>query len=471
MEVFINSKNFLVKYLILELFEKLHRLKKYINTCEKFDRKNNSDKIIRLFNHSIEIIGKEVDNLCKYVDSDLLDAEKFAIILKISQNTSAIVKIHEELGNLHSSWILPEIKTFTNEVIGDVDLKRNKINIILSDNYSFLERNLGKKFEASLQQVYSNYYLQDSITDNHSFILPKIEFSNPLNWTIIVHEAGHLQREIIEKLKENEDIMPDNIQSLNRKIIKNWAEEIFCDVYAASILGPAYFLSFITFALLNTMDYGMSSHSEMHPSIVLRASIIINYLENNELLFKREWGQIDYASIFSQSLFNQISVFNDEPKSPIEGLTKFNSKLRKAVKALDLTTFSIHKQDCERISLLVDNLKKGIPVGSVCDDNTKQWQTAINSNNCDKTMIDDIKSKISERSCKVWEILNAGWIFKLENTCAIGEKIFFKDDERPIVEKINDYGKAIDFLDDRLLSSINSSQIIKIIEGNNGIIR
>lgn len=58
--MFINENNTLVKYLILELFEKLYRLKKYITICEKFDRKNNNDKIINLFKESIRIIGIEI---------------------------------------------------------------------------------------------------------------------------------------------------------------------------------------------------------------------------------------------------------------------------------------------------------------------------------------------------------------------------------------------------------------------------
>src|ERR1700734_3435653 len=96
---FIHTKNFLIKYLILELFEKLYRLKKYIAICETFDKKNNSERIINLFNSSIEIIGEAVNDLCSDVNTTLTDTEKYAYISKISLNSKAIIKMHDELKN------------------------------------------------------------------------------------------------------------------------------------------------------------------------------------------------------------------------------------------------------------------------------------------------------------------------------------------------------------------------------------
>lgn len=463
MEKFSQSKNFIFKYLVLELFEKLYRLNKYIDTCEKFDRKNNTDKIILLFKNSIEIIGREINDLCTEVDSNLSNADKFAYILKISQHSIAIKKIHEELKNLHSSWILPEIKTFSNEILTDKPLLQNEINIILTDNYTFLERNLGKKFKSSLQQVYTTSEFSDVISDNHSFILPKIEFSNPLNWTIIVHEAGHLQESVIENLKNNPDIMPDGIQTHNENIIKNWAEEIFCDIYAISLIGPAYFISFVSYALLSTLTYGIASNSDVHPSVLVRATIMINYLKDNKLEFKGDWGLDDYSKLFYDHLMLQNDILKETPKMSIEGLTKFNRNLRKAIKELSLNNFSIDEADSKRIHHLVTKLREGIPIGSV--------RNYFDSNDNDFRSFEGLKilkKRVSERSSTIWEILNAGWIYKIEDSCQKGANIFFsparKDDA--ILEKIREYGGVIDYLDDRLLSSINSSQIIKIIEAN-----
>lgn len=468
MDKFANNKNFLIKYLILELFEKLYRLRKYTSTCEKFDRKNNNDKIINLFKRSITLIGIEINEICSDVNTDLTDDEKFAYILTISQNSKAIIKIHEELKNLHSSWILPEIKTFTNEIIKDQSKLKGEINIILSDTYSFLESNLGEKFGKSLQKVYIKTDSSQIMDDNHSFILPKIEFLNPLNWTIIVHEAGHLQTEIINKLRENPDLMPDDIQALNERIIKNWIEEIFCDIYATSLLGPAYFISFVSFALLSTMDFGISSHSEMHPSVIIRASIMINYLRDNNIVFESIWGIEDYSEIFYQCLIEQNSIFKDEPKKAIKGLTKFNRNLRKQVKDLKLNNFSINRTDSQRIKNLVVNLEKGIPIGSVCDENEIDFKSILINPDLTKEELTKLKNSVTERSCKTWEILNAGWIFKLENSIQKGEQIFFnkENSEEDINKKIDSYGVVVDFLDERLLSSINTSQIIKIIENN-----
>ena len=205
MQRYIPDKNFLIKYLILELFEKLHRMNKYVNTCSKFDRKNNTSKVVALFQDSIDIIGKQVDKLCDNANSDLDENDKFGYIISISTNTKAIMRLHEQLKHLHSSWILPEIKTFANTIIKSNDGLKEDITVILSDNYSFLESNLGKKFTDSLQNVYLETLDLESPKEreNHSFIVPKIEFSNPLNWTIIAHEAGHLQTSIISSIRTN----------------------------------------------------------------------------------------------------------------------------------------------------------------------------------------------------------------------------------------------------------------------------
>jgi hypothetical protein len=463
-----DTKNFIIKYLILELFEKLYRLRKYTETCGKFDRKNNNNKIIALFENSITVIGNEINKLCSEIETDLTDDDKFGYILKISQNSKAIVKIHEELKNLHSSWILPEIKTFTNEIIENSSKLKNEINIILSDHYSFLESNLGKKFEISLNKVYMRSEEGEGVSDNHSFILPKIEFSNPLNWTIIVHEAGHLQAEIINALRSNPEIMPDEIESINKKIIKNWAEEIYCDIYAISLLGPAYFLSFVSFALLSTTDYGISAHSDIHPSVIIRASIMINYLRDNNLIFESSWGGEDYSDLFYECLLEQHSIFKDEPSKTIRGLTKFNRNLRKLIKDLNLNTFSIGETDAKRIRKLIENLKVGIPIGSVSDNEGININEELRNDGLTKEKLLELKNMVSERGCKIWEILNAGWIYKLEYSSKEGMDIFFglSNANKNIDLKINKYGEIVDFLDERLLSSINTSQIIKIIEGN-----
>lgn len=465
MESIVESKNFLFKYLTLELFEKLYRLHKYIKTCKIYDKRNNDERIISLFELSIKFIASEVNELCIELSDEISDEEKFAIVLKISQHSKAISKIHEELKNLHSSWILPEIKTFTNEILAESSVVENNIYIILSDHYSFLERNLGKKFDSVLKEVYSKSENASLLPENHSFILPKIEFSNPLNWTIIVHEAGHLQTDIINKLRNNPDILPGKVQILNEKILKNWAEEIYCDVYAISILGPAYFLSFVTFALLSPIDYGIATNSDLHPSVIVRATIMKNYLKDNSLLFKD--GVIkDYTDIFYTCLVNQKGILNDEPKTTIEGLTKFNSNLRKSIKELHLNKFSITEAESNRVKSLLTNLKSGIPIGSVGTSTLSDVSNLIGKADLTPEDIEKLKSSVSERGTTIWEILNTGWVYKLEECCNTGDRIFFdktctNDD---IMDRIMRYGETIDFLDDRLLASINVSQIIKIIE-------
>ena len=261
--------------------------------------------------------------------------------------------------------------------------------------------------------------------------------------------------------------MPDDIEAINEELIRNWAEEIYCDLYATSFIGPAYFISFITFALISFLDYGIASHSDKHPSVILRASIILDYLRDNEIVFNSTWGINDYCKVFEECLVNQYSIFKDEPEKSIKA-TKFNMNLRKQIKELKLANFKITESDSIRIRKLVSSLSQGIPIGSICDSDTESILEMLNENNLNIEKLNYLKESVSERSCKLWEILNAGWIYKLEYLYNEATSIFFGSESgnRSFNEKTSNYGKLIDILDERLLSSINTSEIIKIIEQN-----
>jgi hypothetical protein len=221
----------------------------------------------------------------------------------------------------------------------------------------------------------------------------------------------------------------------------------------------------VTFALLSPIDYGIASNSDLHPSVIVRATIMKNYLKDNSLLFKG--GDInDYTDIFYACLISQKGILQDEPKTTIEGLTKFNSNLRKLIKDLHLNKFSIGEVESKRISGLLSNLKNGIPIGSVGTATLSDISDLIDKADLNSEDIERLKASVSERGTKIWEILNTGWVYKLEESCNIGDKLFFDTTctNRDVMDRIFKYGETIDFLDDRLLASINVSQIIKIIE-------
>ena len=112
----------------------------------------------------------------------------------------------------------------------------------------------------------------------------------------------------------------------------------------------------------------------------------------------------------------------------------------KIIKDLNLNKFQIDKSNSIRINSLLSNLQNGIPIGSVLKNNNNNWEELLIKDILNNEDLQLLKDSITERSCDIWEILNTGWIFKLENNFLKGELIFFseKSSDKRIMDKINE---------------------------------
>jgi|GEM_PF-4826166 len=192
------------QYITLDIAEKILRLRNYILFNSSKTNNNSNSTVIMVYEESINKIISSLDELiCRIniINKKSTKDEIFAIQRSLSCCYTAIKELHKELHYLSSDWLKPETYTFIEQIFNDNfnPNKKNKISIILTDEYTFIETNLNKQFKKIIDSFYSNS-LEILSGENPTVILPKIEYSNPLNWPILVHELGHTEVDKIEKL-------------------------------------------------------------------------------------------------------------------------------------------------------------------------------------------------------------------------------------------------------------------------------
>ena len=457
---------FLENYLIIELFEKIIRIRKFIETAYEQEKKETDRHLLELYKKALSFIADKLIKFRQHIPAQKDDGTIFDNMLYISQSFRAIENIHQDLRNISSIKLVPEINTF----LFDIDQKEEKLldfNLVLTDSYSFTERNLGKKIIHDLEESYQS---KPELGSTHSFILPKIEFSNPLNWSILVHEYGHVvssneSETYLAKLKEKGvELNPSEQQN-----ISNWVEEMFCDAYDAKTFGPAYLVSFLSFNLLNSFDCSLDSNS--HPSVYLRAENIKSFLHRNAADFSNDTEIINYGELFNDIMIDIDSSFNVYPVNSMEiGINK-TSILRTFREYISekkgmLVNDTCNNKNIHTIKLLLKKLKQEQPIGTIRDELNEKVVSLLSKKveELDENDIKLMKDSSIERPTSHWEILNAAWIYKIEKIQSEFINLFFSNYERNIEDKLNEYSRFINKLDDLLLHSISTSQIIKSIE-------
>jgi len=460
-----------LKYIILELIEKVFRLKSFIkNNSSKQD--NNSNKaVISLFEKVIKTIFDNIQNLIvdiKYLDENSTSFEIFAIQQELSLCFSAITELHEQINFLSTNWLKLETYTFIEQIYKKYfnQDKSKKVNIILSNDYDFTETNLDKRFHDILEIFFKkqDLYIPE---ENPTVIIPKIEYSNPLNWPILIHELGHADTKNINKLTSNTEF-PKKLSEDENKQLKKWAEEIYCDVIATKIIGSAYFLSLATFSLLQSLVIGYGASSKSHPPFVMRLALLHSYLDKNNLLIEKKLpdGSIKaihyfiYAMnyIINDNIKNTNLAFAKEPDN--EDLMDFEIYIRSSLIKNDSVIKNI-----ESIPILLEKLQNGIPIGSYrSNENKDELILKLENPKLKKKEFNSIKCALTERNTELWEILNVGWIFKICDIVPFGLDLFFDNKNKTFEKKVDLYGTKLEILDDRLLTSIELSKLIDIIE-------
>ena len=354
-------------YITLDLIEKILRLKRYYtNNISKSDN-NSNEAVILLFEKVNNSILVKINSLIieiNEINESNTPEELFAIQRSLSQCYLSIKDLHHELRYLNSEWLKPETYTFAEQLfekhfMGD---KKQKLNIILSDDYSFIETNLDKKFENILEFFFPEDFTYKT-QETPTIIIPKIEYSNPLNWTILVHELGHIDSAEIKDLLSHPLLYPNDLNKGDREKLESWAEEIYCDIKALNIIGPAYFLSLCSFAILQSLVIGLGAASKYHPPFAIRLSLLFEYLDKNKLDIP-----IDDATNINSYIYSIANTINDNVNK-VDKTTRQEPQIKDLMifyQGINTELIKVERElkNLDNISELVENLKNLIPIGS-----------------------------------------------------------------------------------------------------------
>jgi len=466
--------NLIEKILCVEVLEKISRMQRFLHLELEIARQQ-STEVLSIFTTALDGI---LDNLNPILirlseDTQLDKWETLAIVRRLSDIVNSVDELHLRLQFIHGAWVRPETYVFIKNVLDFIphDRRPGKVSIILSNSYSFEERDLSSHFEYALRATNVRVPIQ---RETPTVFLPKIERDNPLNWANLVHECGHADYTGINELFQQQRIIPDQADDVTKAVLILWAKEIYCDVFATRILGPAYLASFATFALARVGAGGAERSYDTHPASIVRIAIVRDILEKNDLKVAlngdwRDYG--DLASFFYNALEERAKLDRKYVR-PVVPLPRLPLQLQDFVDAsceqID-ELISLNRQltpgDFSRIDHLARRLSSGIPIAAyqnleLIGKETKNFPEV----DLDTQKLNELKEAVQEPRALLWEIVNAGWLHKIKSIYPAAFALFFGPGDTTLQEKIAGWGEELEAIDRLLLKSIESSEIQQLME-------
>jgi len=474
--------NFLERILVFETLEKIFRLQAFLYKAS-VSAAEADIKVIAIYNSAVNEVLKSIEVVIKKLHDKygaLDEYERFSCMRRISNVFNSVDDLHSQLRFIYGEWTVPETYIFVSRLFKSVLKEDDHVSIVLSDSYMFEEVDLSRYLEWRL-----NYYSIPAELGEirPTLLLPKIEYTNPLNWAILIHEMGHTLTKPLERIFSDDEITKISSTAQGIKTLESWTEEIWCDLIALKLLGPSYLASYITFAVLLASSGGIEDSSPTHPADRFRISIMRHYLDKMDVRMELQSDFFKYENIcdFFDDLFEERCQFerdnivtNVPPPSQFPvNYQKFRDFIIERID--DLTHDSVQdvEIDSTRVRTLTKRLSDGILIGSSSEDQDtetllsslaeiKSIQQDTNTIQGKRARIDHLLENlfagVEEKPCSISEIVNAGWQYKCENLYTKMIKLFFIESES-LSYCYDALRNEISWLDDKLKKSIEISYI------------
>lgn len=231
------------------------------------------------------------------------------------QFVKRFLRLHARLSHLPKDWVRSEIEFFLRSVATAAKgrpIALEDYTVITTPTYNFA--NLLDQEEGQIDaQDYDDPHVTRDLLG-----LPAVEQHNTLFWPCLVHELGHsvFRPSHIAEIPELAAFFDDIPAEYRDTLRDDFLEEIFCDLFAAAITGPMYYISFGVFA-----SYWVTSPlvmpSDEHPAPETRLVYLANLLnQSNPELMEKISEQIG-ATIRTRALLDyqtcsqSINEFHD----------------------------------------------------------------------------------------------------------------------------------------------------------------
>jgi hypothetical protein len=346
-------------------------------------------------------------------------------------------KTHRTLRWFSEPWPDAELFQFIKNVFKERGLQEqfDELNpsIVFHDVYNFLTYDIG--------------YMQHSVNraDLDAWALPKSESSNPLLWTVLVHEVAHdiyddsLIHDYLGEQLRSFPKSPEKIELLDT--LSLWSRELNADLFSFHVLGPAYLYSLIYFSVffvkndLRTPFLTESKSPEvwsrptrdsrnLHPPPKDRISLLIDEMSSMNLTQSPEHAhclEVFKALFYARCEFDNAEDFY-EPREyeSIELNDEVKRNLWKSLKELQLEFFPkeyvLGERDIQDSISLYKRLKKrelacALPRPER-DLNKLLQYVQRNEQNVSRSVA---LHQLDEKPARMIDIINAGWMNKADD--------------------------------------------------------
>lgn len=470
----------LEELLLADSLEKIIRMETYLNDV-LLQASEDEIKIIEFYKNILKIIRNRLeyptDLLSVYHEGKFSDKTSTTFIKNCLNTSVAIRYFHEELFPY-----LPVIKTraetytFLKNLLQKVIEIKTEPTIVLTDIYNYEERNISQDL------IRKNIIKRGEIEEQIIIGLPKAEKDNPLMWAILVHEIGHDLAENyldISKRIIKDGITDKKIHYSHQTILINWVNEIISDLLAIQMIGPSYLYSFILcYLLIGDLD----TSNITHPSPKSRILIMISVLEKRGFELKQIkelYNLICARQRHSKNLMlvdDSCPVCGEEidPISEMEEIEKeFDQLVNLSIKIIDeIKVKEYTKDNLVNCGKLTENLSNFIPISSsrkVDDTELKEvlGKFFASFNNEKNNDIYALLEQFEDKPNSISDIINAGWLHKINNSHSEFIKLFFENNEKDnntFDDKYENYKKYLIKNDELLLKSLEIVDMHLLLE-------
>jgi len=392
----------------------------------------------------------------------------------IAKCTRNFYDLHLQLSFIQGPWIAPEMETFVRAVCEDVAASIHApraVSIVTSDNYIFEEVNLSAYF--------SSLTGTKNAGATPTLFIPKIDAGNPLLWPTLIHEYAHTHHVYIEGTPLYLFVKGLNVSQEARDILMRWTEELYCDLFAQHLLGPAYLAALTDFVIFTAPIEYIEAETETHPLPRFRVTALFGDLglADERVPFERALiaaeGHSNTLASISSLLFDERCEWELRDGAPLPSkrqrtrrmpvevdLNHFRNEVLRTIDEFVPEPLRRDRFGAATLTSLTNRLTDRIPIGSIPivwerERARKQMRAASDAIDAELLTASPAEDKIeaelhrmqdaiAERPTTISEILNAGWSYKwqfiydpliadIENLTADGDadlqnRLFLLDD-------------------------------------------
>jgi hypothetical protein len=414
--------------LIKEVAERFLRIKKYVDEAEV----EVTEQRLQLIDYIRDAVTQKITELNGFWRRtqrmrDNYDDENATILLI---NMMVCVKrfqdLHKDLHWFYTPWAEPETETFLRDVF-DTPISQKK----------FDELNITVAFTEEYGFVYPYPEEHPGIRKPNTpnvIALPRIEKNNPLIWPVLMHEVGHA----LVQDQQIDQALSNRLQEISKKgqmeMMQQWGRELGSHLLALKLLGPSYLLAYLNFFTFmfhsgRNMMYAHNRDSQDAPSPIRR----IDFLHKHMTEMDHRYGQLlpgdlfkFYWNLFGTRLKLEVKKRDyDESRKPTEDGTPLISDLQyaelehvvveeieRALSALEIPLFSYDNDFTLAIQLKKRLEKKELI--SALRDYTASEEQVFKELEKDSYYLKNVCEKLCESPCSPSQIINAGWLAKID---------------------------------------------------------